>query len=308
MKRRLTALLLALTGWCYLTAPATAASDLLEVYFLPLQEAADAVKTQLSDQGRVAAITSRRVLIVDDDLAHIDKAKRLLKRLDHPAGQYTVFVSLEDISAQRYSESAADVHAMAGSLAGGWVRLQGGRQQSDSHHRQSFQLRISGHQPASMEAGTIQSFNRPTRLWLAGYGVVRADSVEMTPITSGFHVFVTPAGSDRVRLRFVPWMRRAAAHIRGRHELLFGLGTTAKPATSPSNSADMRLNARPELQDQPEIEIAGAATELTIPLDQSVTIAASNREAGQFSHALLSGYSSTGERQFVIRLRVVKGQ
>jgi len=308
MKRRLTALLLALAGWCYLAAPASAASDLLEVYFLPLQEAADAVKTQLSDQGRVAAIASRRVLIVDDDRAHIERAKRLLKRLDHPAGQYTVFVSLEDVAAQRYSQSAAAVHAMAGSLAGGWIRLQAAHQQSDSRHRQSFQLRISARRSASMEVGAIHALNRQTRLWLAGYGIVRADSVEMVPVTSGFHVTVAPAGADRVRVHVVPWMRRAAAQVRGRHELLFGLGTTSRPATPPSGRADMRLNARPELQAQPVIEIAGAATELLMPLDQSVTIAASNREAGQLGHALLSRYSSAGERQFVIHLRVVKGQ
>jgi len=305
MSRRLTAALLCC---CYLVSPAMAASDLIEVYFLPLQEAADAVKTQLSEQGRVAPVASRRVLIVDDDRAHIDKAKQLLRRLDHPAGQYTVFVSLEDIVAQRYSQSAATVHAMTGNLAGGWIRLQAGHQQSDSQHRQSFQLRVSGHQPASMETGTIQSFNRQTRLWLAGYGIVRADSVEMVPITSGFHVSVVTAGLDRVRVRFVPWMQRTAAQIRGRHELLFGLGTTSQPATPPSSTANMRLNAQPELEDQHVIEIAGAATELVIPVDQSVTIAASNREAGQLGHALLSRYSSIGTRQFVIHLRVVKSQ
>jgi len=306
MRRRLTALLV--LGCCYFVSPAMAASDLLEVYFLPLQEAADAVKTQLSEQGRVAAVPSRRVLIVDDDRAHIDKAKQLLKRLDHPAGQYTAFVSIEDIVAQRYSQSAASVHAMAGGLAGGWVQLQAGHQQSDSRHRQSFQLRVSGHQPASMETGTIRSFNRQTRLWLAGYGIVRADSVEMIPLTSGFHVTVTSAGPDQVRVRIVPWMRRAGEHIRGRHELLFDLGTTRQPARPPSRTANMRLNARPELQDQPLIDIAGAATELVIPVDQSVTIAASNREAGQLGHALLSAYSSIGKRQFVIHLRVVKSQ
>lgn len=306
MRRQLTALLLALVGWGCFAAPAMAASDLLEVYFLPLKEAADAVKTQLSEQGRVAVVPSRRVLIVDDDRAHIDKAKQLLKRLDHPAGQYTVYVSLEDSAVQRYSQSAASVHAMAGNLTGGWVRLQAGRQHSDSRHRQSFQLRISGQQAASMETGTIQSFNRPTRLWLAGYGVVRADSVEMIPITSGFHVTVTPAGNDKVRVRITPWMQRATAQIRGRNELLYGLGTTKQPATPPSPAANMRLNALPELQAQPAIEIAGAATELVVPVDQSVTIAASSREAGRLGQALLSRYSSAGKRRFVIHFRVVK--
>jgi len=68
----------------------------------------------------------------------------------------------------------------------------------------------------------------------------------------------------------------------------------------------MRLNAQPHLKDQPIIELAGAATELVIPVDESVTIAASSREARQLGNALLSRFSSVGKRQFVIHLRVSK--
>jgi len=308
MIRKLTVLLFVVVCYGGLASPVMAASDVLEVYFLPLQEAAAAVKTQLSDQGRVAAIASRRMLIVDDDTAHINRAKQLLKRLDHPAGQYAAFVSMEDIRMQEYGESTASVHAMTGKLAGGWIRLAAGYQQSGSQHRQSFQLRVSSNQPGSMETGTLQSFGHQTRLWLAGYGIVQANSVELVPVTSGFHITVIPAGSGQVRVRIVPWMQRAGAQIQGQHEMLFDLGSSNHPATPPSNTANMRLNTRPVLRNQPIIEVAGAATELVIPVDQSITIAASSREARQLGNALLSRYSSVGKRQFVIHLRVSKSQ
>lgn len=186
------------------------------------------------------------------------------------------------------------------------MRLQTGYRQSGSQHRQAFQLRISGNQPASMETGVLRSFSRATRLWLAGYGVIQVNSVEMIPITSGFHIMIRPAGKDQVRVRIVPWMKRAVAQVQGQHEILIDLGNTTKPATPPSNTANMRLNALPGLQAQPTIEITGAATELVIPVDESVTIVASNREAEKLGAALLSRYSSVGKRQFVIHLRVAK--
>jgi len=289
-----------------LSLPAFAATEVVEVYFLPLQEAASAARSQLSDDGKVAVIASRQMLVIDDDQAHINKAKILLKRLDHPAGQYTAFLNFEDISLQRRSSAGVHGQIRAGRLPGGWVQFKAGYRQSGSRHSQSYQLRISGNQPGSMETGVLRSFSRETRMWLSGYGLIQANSVEMIPITSGFHITVKPAGANQVRVRIVPWMKRTVARIQGQQEILLGLGTTNKPATPPSNVADMRLNAQPVLQENPIIELAGAATELVIPVDKSVTIAASNQEAEKLGSALLSRFSSIGKRQFVIHLRVSK--
>jgi hypothetical protein len=52
------------------------------------------------------------------------------------------------------------------------------------------------------------------------------------------------------------------------------------------------------------IEIAGAATELTIPLGKTVTIMSHDKEAAMLGEALLSGNSTTGTNHFVIRLLV----
>ncbi len=289
-----------------LSLSACAATEIVEVYFLPLQEAASAARSQLSDDGKVAVIASRQMLVIDDDQAHINKAKTLLKRLDHPAGQYTAFLNFEDISSQRRSSAGMQGQLKTGHLPGGWVQFKAGYLQSGSQHRQSYQLRISGNQPGSMETGVLRSFSRETRMWLSGYGLIQANSVEMIPITSGFHITVKPAGANQVRVRIVPWMKRTVARIQGQQEILLGLGATNKPATPPSNVADMRLNAQPVLQENPIIELAGATTELVIPVDKSVTIAASNQEAEKLGSALLSRFSRIGKRQFVIHLRVSK--
>ncbi len=301
MSRRLNKYLLICLLCCGFSLSALAATEVVEVYFLPLNEAANAARSQLSNDGKVAAIPSRQILILDDDQAHINKAKILLKRLDHPAGQYTAFLNIEDIRLDKSSAAGARI-----GLPGGWVQLTAGYQQSGSQHRQSFQLRISGNQPGSMETGVLRIFNRESRLWLSGYGLIQANSVEMIPITSGFHITVHPAGANQVRVRIVPWMQRTVAQIQSQHEILLDLGSTTNPATPPSSVANMRLNAQPHLQAQPLIELSGAATELVIPVDQSVTIAAANREAEKLGSALLSQFSSIGKRRVVIHLRVSK--
>ncbi len=275
MSRPLASLMFSVLCWFCLTVPAFAATDIIEVYFLPMQEAADVARSQLSGNGKVAVIPSRHMLLIDDDPVHIQKAKAWLKRLDHPPGQYTAYVSIEDIRSGTDNISNVSGYAVLGKLAGGWLKVKLQHRQFRSGQRQSFQLRVSSNHSGSIETGVIRSYSRETRLWLSRYGVVYANSVELVPVTSGFNITATPAGTDKVRVKISPWMRRA-------------------------------IGNRLASDEAPVIEIAGAATELIIPVDKSVTIAASNQEAGKLATALLSRSSSTGKRQFVIHLRVSK--
>jgi len=275
MSRPLASLMFSVLCWFCLTVPASAATDIIEVYFLPMQEAADVARSQLSGTGKVAVIPSRHMLLIEDDPAHIQKAKAWLKRLDHPPGQYTAYVSVEDIRSGMDNISNVSGHVVLGKLAGGWLKVKLQHQQFRSGQRQSFQLRVSSNHSGSIETGVIRSYSRETRLWLSRYGVVYTNSVELVPVTSGFNITATPAGTDKVRVKITPWMRRA-------------------------------IESRLASDEAPVIEIAGAATELIIPVDKSVTIAASNQEAGKLATALLSRSSSTGKRQFVIHLRVSK--
>ena len=151
MIRRLANGLFAILLYCGLSLNAMATSDMVEVYFLPLQEAADAARTQLSDSGKVAAIPSRRMLILDDDEAHIAKAKALLKRLDHPAGQYMVYPNIEEVRSEYSHSISASSEITVGGLAGGWINLGTGALQSGNQHRQSVKFRMSANQPGSME-------------------------------------------------------------------------------------------------------------------------------------------------------------
>jgi len=278
MNRPLASFVFNVLCWFCLTVPAFAATDIVEIYFLPMQEAADVVRSQLSENGKVAVIPSRHMLLIDDDTAYIQKAKAWLKRLDHPPGQYTAYVSIEDVSSGTANASNASGYVALGELSGGWLKVKLRHQQYSSSQRQSFQLRISSNHPGSIETGVIRSYSQETRLWLSGYGIVSANSVELIPITSGFNITVIPAGAGQVRVRIVPWMQRIVE----------------------GNQARLASN------EEPVIEIAGASTELVIPVDKSVTIAASNQDAGKLSTALLSRSTSIGKRRFVIHLRVSK--
>jgi len=53
-----------------LASPAEAETATVEVLHLSLQEASDAVKSQLSRQGAVARLPSRQMLVIQDDRTH----------------------------------------------------------------------------------------------------------------------------------------------------------------------------------------------------------------------------------------------
>ena len=291
--------------WAALLMPAQAATETVSIHFLPMHEAATAAQSQLSSTGQVGVLKSRRLLILNDDQAYIKKAMELLKRLDQMPAQYTAHVSIEELTeshSNRAGISSAQIDL--GELPGGWLRISLENQQHRSSNRQAFQLRVTANKPGSFKVGNIQPTRLATRQWLSGYGLIRQNSVELVPITSGFRILLWPAAENKVRVRLVPWMQRASRQIQGEEEMLLDLGSTNTPATPPSNAAALRLNASPRLQKQQAIELAGAATELTVAVGEEVTITASNHEAEMLGRVLLSRHSSTGHKQFVIHLRV----
>ncbi len=291
--------------WAALLMPAQAATETVSIHFLSMHEAAEVAKSQLSETGQVAVVTSRRLLILNDDQAHIKKAMELLKQLDQMPAQYTAHVSIEELSESHSKQAGiASARASLGALPGGWLRIRIKNKQYQSSNRQTFQLRVTANKPGNFEVGSIQPRRLETRQWLSSYGLIRQNSVELVPITSGFRVLLWPAGKDQVRVRLVPWMQRASRQLQGEEEMLLDLGSTNTPATPPSNSAALRLNASPKLQHQQAIELAGAATELSVAVGEEITIAASTHEAEILAHALLSRHSSAGHKQLVIHLRV----
>jgi len=282
---------------------AMAATDVISIDYLPLEEAAAVARSQLSADGSVGTLASRRMLIVDDDEAHLQKVRALLKRLDVRAEQYTLHMSMLDVASRTDTQTQLGGSANLGNLTGGWVQMRLHNQHDGSSNSQQFSLRLSAAEPASIEVGTLQPLEE-TRLWLSAYGITQARSVTMVPITSGFRVTARPAGSDQVHLRIVPWMQRQNVQLQGQHEILLELGSTNAPATPPGQVGNMQLDARPVISQAKSIEISGAATELTIRKGEEVEIAASSGEANQLGHALLSRYTSIGKRQFVMRLKI----
>jgi len=276
-----------------------AATETIEVYFLPLHEAAEVVRTQLSNEGRVVEINASRVLLIDDKAAYIKKAKTLLKKLDKPVKQLTIQLKIEDISSLEEASIAGSVSMSP--LSGGWARLAVGQQLQHASSRSRYQLRVSANKPGRIETGSIQQFNRETRRWLSAYGVIEERSIELIPITTGFYVRARLAGNGLVNVRIIPWMKRAGQSGLGdNQDVLIGLGSNVTPAIPDSY---LRYNSNPK-KNHGEINIAGAATELTIPLGEEVSIAAVNHEAEQLGKLLLGRYSKIGKRQFVIRLKV----
>lgn len=286
-----------------LLAPAAALADVdtIKVNYLPLAEAEAAVRTQLSGQGSVASMPSRNLLIINDDAVHLRNARSLLKRLDVAAPQYSL--TLEMIRVDNASQHGVRSSA---ALPNGWVRIALDERHQHSSGRQQFTLHVSAGKPGMIEAGRLQPYRQRVRQWLAGYGVIDSSSVELVSVTSGFSATVSPVGDDRVNVRIDPWMRnlRGDRAVHGDTEILIDLGSTHAPKHPPQADAPVRLNAVPESRRKEVIEMAGASTEFTVPIGESVLIMAGDKEAALLGQALLSGSSGVNENRLAIRVTV----
>ncbi len=298
-----------LFGLCLLlfSYSAWAATATVEIYHLPLNEATQLIQTQLSPSGSTAVLTSRHIIVIQDDNQHIEQARALLKKLDVPTAQYMLFMDVMQIEHKRGQSFQA-----AAVLPGGWIKLQANQSTWKTTNHQSFQLRMTSNKQGMIELGTIQPYREHIRQWLAGYGVIERNSVQLVSLTSGLIARIQHANKNSVQIAIRPWMRRldAANHMQGQTELLLDLGNTQNPKQAPSNLANLRLNANRTIQtketDQPPIQIVNASTTLSIPLNQSVTILASNQEAALFSKALFAQYIGTKDTSLLIQIRIEK--
>jgi len=274
---------------------------MLEVYHLPLNEAEAAVKSQLSKSGSVTILSSRRTLIINDESKNIQEARKLLKQLDVATPQYSMY--LEMFHLQNSQLKATHTEAV---LPGGWIQLNLKDKNLRSSNKQSLNLHLSANHNGSIEVGTLQPYRKHIRQWLTSYGLISTNSVNLVSVTSGFVAHVRPADSGHVHVRITPWMRNQKDHtgIKGKTEILIDLGTTTAPLKTPSRNAPIRLNANPSSNQNKPVEIAGAVTELTIPLSQAITIMANDKESKMFGEALLSRRSNINSNRFAIKLRI----
>ncbi|HKI61245.1 MAG TPA: secretin N-terminal domain-containing protein [Mariprofundaceae bacterium] len=257
----LCALLVLLAG--VLVQGAQAQTEVISIVHLPLAEAENAVRSQLSGQGTVVSMPSRRILVVSDDAAHLRKVRELLSRLDQPLARFRAMIEIK--TRQSRSVRGLSVSGVV-SLPGGWVQIRLDDQSSRNASMRNYQLQVSGSRPGRIEAGRIYMLPG-TRMWLKGIGIV--ESATQVPVTGGFNIIVQPSGEDMAHVRIRPWLQQ-----------LGGAG------------------------EQQRIDVLGAATELTVPLDRDITIASVSGDAQEMGRALLSGRSQTGSQDMVIRLRI----
>lgn len=279
---RLFVLLLAvlLPALCLHGTPARAETDTIEVMYLPLDEAAAAVQSQLSAEGRIAQLPSQRLLIISDDAAHIEKARQLLRWLDTPPTQLTVRVGISEQS----EATAAGVSLSGLTLPGGWVRLKAAAGSRSERNTKQFMLRTTSGADGHIEAGEIRAVGQSVRDYLTAHGIVRESSVALLDVTAGFDVRATLLAGNEVRLNIHPWLMDAAPHAGGIPSMGRGHGHDAPR----------------------RIMVAEAATEVTVRLGEQVVLAASDSAASEFSTVLLGVGSLHGQQHLVINVTVSK--
>jgi len=239
---------------------------------LPLNEAVAAARSQLSAEGRVAQLPSRRLLIINDDAAHIDRVRALLRQLDTPPAQLSIHVEIA-----RKLESDSGRLALSGALPGGWVRLDAAAGSAIGSKRRDFTLRASSGTSGHVEAGEIRPVLQSVRHYLGAHGIVAERNVELLNVTGGFDVRPVLLSGDQVRLSIHPWLKEGVPN-RG-----LDTRTGLRIDTGPARAVGMAgVNA----SDDSRIMLAEAATELTIRLGERVVLAANSSAAKEFSSAL----------------------
>lgn len=294
----------------------------VEVRYLPLQEAADLVKSQLSSEGHVAQLPSRRLLVIQDDEKHVKEAKAILKRLDVALPQLSVQVDMDEEESAKLSGAR---------LSGGWMRLKSKAQSKEDRDREDvirlqagvesgtlqsgqtrhFSLSIASGKRGHIEAGEIQVARPEVRETLAHYGIEDTPDLAFVPITAGFDVQATLIDDKHARLQIRPWFKRVEqkTDIQAKTEMLLDLGSTSAPQQPPGTSAPMRANITPAVPKKKSyVWLADAETELVVRLGRPVVLAAASDAAYAFSQTLLPNGFNTSERRIRLRVQVNKAR
>lgn len=278
---------------------AWAVTEVLEVHYLPLTEAEQAVGSQLSEQGKVAAMPSRRVLVVSDDQTHVDQAKALLKQLDTLPAQYQATVEIDQHQDMQHKgiQTSAD-------LPGGWVTMKASRGHHISSATRKYNVHVQSASQGTIETGEIHPVQGVVN-WLAGYGFVQG--TDMQEVTGGFDIRVSPAGEGQVHVSIRPWLQQLAEEnpLAGNSEVVVDLAATgnSQARRAPQVNAWGNATTMPTPQNK-RVDVVSANTEVTIPLGETVTLAAQSGEARQLGSAILSGQSSVGVQTLTIKLKV----
>lgn len=207
-------------------------------------------------------------------------------------------------------QDARQKNSSAVQLPGGWMRIQEHKNVLSNHHQRKLSLRTTSGEASRIEAGEVRSERADVRRYLARYAIIQeADEVEYTEITAGFDVTAILLAGNTVHLKIQPWFARDAdsPDFQGAMEMLPALGSTASTTRPPSTSAPIRLNMQPEANDKKQvIYVHEAQTELNISIGESVTLAAVQKAAHEFSSAITAASGLHRERNFLIRLQIIR--
>jgi len=276
------------------------------IHYLPMTEAESLVKSALSATGTLAALPSQRLLIVMDDASHLSAAKKLLDQFDRLPAQYRITFTV--VEANALSEASLQA---AVDLPGHWLQLQAADRNSQQSSNQQWSLLLLAGKEGSFSVGEIQPYRQQVKQWLAGYGLIEKDSVNLVELSSGFFVRMQPVGNDQVEVEFSPWLARSQPGIptNAKPELLIGLGTAGSINQAPTAAGvPLRLNAAPQLTTPKPIRIARAATRIMVKIGETVEIAANGGESALLSRTLLARHSSVGQQSLILRIKVERMQ
>ena len=223
------------------------------------------------------------------------------------AEKATAQLQVEVRIAEQENERIGEMNLASPRLPGGWIRLRANRSTRAFNGAKQFILRTTTGNEASFSAGNIRATRREIRRYLARYGIVREGGVELVEPAAGFAVRAILQDDGSIRARIRPWIRREAdSGFSGNTEILVGTGSVRTPARPPSPDAPMRLNVGPRAGEAETVYLTDAETEVVVRPGETVTLAASNDAASEFSAALTARHALVRKRSLLIQLRIIR--
>ena len=279
---------------------AGAATAVLDIGDLGMQEAMQAARTQLSDHGRLASLPSRHALIIEDDQPRIERVRKLFARISRVTA--TLAVDLDIGERERTDRVGA-------ALAGGWRRMEITGNHAETNRRRHFHLLVMPGHVASIDLGSIDTADPRVLALLQAHGIRNTIDLDRLPDQAGLDIRLTLLEHDRVRLRIHPWLgsRSDASDMQaaGKIEILPALGNTRQPNRPPAARADMRLNLQPgPARRSTRVDIAEADTVIEARIGVPIVLAASQGGAREFAWSLLAMHHVLSRRSLVMRLQV----
>jgi len=288
--------------FCCMAAPVSNAETAsFQIDYLSLEEAEGLVRTQLSSTGRLSAIKTRHLLVVEDDRTHIKKIRRAIHQFDIARSGVFLEASVVGMPKALFNAGAA----VGMDLPGGWKKVP---VHTDQQPTTGNRRLLGSGDVFGLIVGKPRPIRSGIRHWLSRYDFRDRPGLALNSFLAGLDIKVQLLKGRHALLSIRPWIRREGEE----HEssaIDRDSGVLVPPGVINTHQSQVWVSAYPFKErgrDEKQVEISGAETELVVSVGEPVELAAIRGDAMGFGEAALSSDPEGFSKFLIIRVSVSK--